>query len=118
MLAQEGRGVSDERIARLAGLIAAGMSRLGVSDLGDYLELQAADSDLAHYLMVVPSGDVEVDVHSARSASPRRLLAAVLDDDEHRLAARLYANRVAESIEDGEVLLDRLIGFYAQGLRP
>jgi hypothetical protein len=110
--------VSDESIARLAGLIAAGMSRLGVSDLGDYMELRAADSDLAHYLLVVPSGDAEVDAHSVRSASPRRLLDAVLRDDEQRLAARLYANRVVESVEDGEVLLDRLLGFYAQGLRP
>ena len=104
---------ASDRFVRLA---VEGANRLGV-DPSEWMRLHGAELTLARYLLVVQSGDAAIDAHSALTASPRRLAAAVRDYDADRLAARLYAGHDADSMTHARETVAFLLDAWDRGSR-
>jgi hypothetical protein len=107
--------VSD-RADRFAEMAVDGARRLGVDPV-EWMRLRSAEVALARYLLVVQSGDTAIDTHSALTASPRRLAAAVRAYDTDRLAAQIYASHDADSMAQAAETVGFLLDVWDRGSR-
>jgi hypothetical protein len=73
-------------------------------------------------LLVVPTPDSDVNAHSARTVSPRRLAesarASITEHGADRLAAGLFSEHLVASIDEGEDVIAELLAHYDRGVRP
>jgi hypothetical protein len=113
--------LSDEDRDRLVDLAAEKCELLGCG-FAHWFTLRGADIWLAHRLLVVPTPDSDVNAHSARTVSPRRLAesarASITEHGADRLAAGLFSEHLVASIDEGEDVIAELLAHYDRGVRP
>lgn len=110
----------DDAVTRFVTMGLAGMERLHV-DFHDWIKLHMAECELIRHLVLIPSGDMDVDAHVVRTAPPSSLLRALHelegDDARDRLAALLYAFKTVETCDEGHRVIDRLEQAWMRGQR-